>query len=265
MRIAILQGPAEPGTKADALALLARTAEDVAARGARLLVASEMFLTGYAIGREAVAELAEPVDGPSMVAAAEIARRNGLGLVYGYPERASDGAIYNAAILIGPEGDVRLNYRKIHLFGDLDRDMFAAGTEPGGIAEIDGVRIGLLICYDVEFPEAVRLRAMAGADLIAIPTALMQPWVFVPRQILPVRAFENQVYIAYANRTGAEASLVYTGESVIAGPDCRNLVHAGPGDEVLLADLDMEALARSRTLYPYLADRRPAIYAQGMR
>ena len=93
-------------------------------------------------------------------------------VLVGYPERGGDGAIYNAACLIGRDGRRLANYRKCHLFGDLDRRMFRAGASTPAVVELDGIRVGLLICYDVEFPESVRLLALAGADLVAVPTAL---------------------------------------------------------------------------------------------
>jgi predicted amidohydrolase len=260
MRIAILQGPLQAGDKTRQLDYLEDAAKRVAAEGAKLLVASEMFLTGYNIGREAARSLAEPVDGPSFRRAAAIARETGVALAYGYPELGADGAVYNAALLIGPDGERLLNYRKTHLFGDLDRAMFKPGAGDFPVTVLHGVKIGLLICYDVEFPETVRLLALAGADLVVVPTAQMEPYDVVQRRLVPMRAFENQVFLAYANHCGREGDLVYYGESVISAPDGSELVRAGNGETVLMADLDRDLQAKSRALFPYLADRRPDIY-----
>jgi predicted amidohydrolase len=260
MRIAILQGPVEAGEKSRQLTYLADAARRVAADGAKLLVAPEMFLTGYNIGRAAARELAEAVDGPSSREAARIARETGVALAYGYPELGADGKVYNAAQLIGPDGARLLNYRKTHLFGDLDRSMFAPGPGEFPVATLHGVKIGLLICYDVEFPEPVRLLALAGADLVAVPTAQMEPYEVVQRRLVPMRAFENQVFLAYANHCGREGEIVYYGESVISAPDGTELVRAGREEAVLVADLDPAAQKASRALFPYLTDRRPEIY-----
>ena len=261
MRIAVFQGPAEPGDVARNLRLLEAQAAAAAAGGARLLICPEMFLTGYDIGAEQAARLAQPAaDGPSLARAAAIARSSGTALLFGYPERGGDGAVYNAVRLVGPDGGALADYRKCHLFGGLDRGMFRAGSAPSAVVALEGVRIGLLICYDVEFPEAVRLLALRGADLVAVPTALMEPFEVVARTLVPARAVENQVYLAYANRTGRERDLRYCGQSCVVGPDGADLARAGRGEELIFADLDLDSLAAARAHSTYLADRRPELY-----
>ena len=244
MRIAIFQGPAEPGSVARNLRLLEERAAAAASLGARLLICPAMFLSGYSIGAEAAARLAEPADGPAFASAAAIARKTGLALLYGYPERGAGGAIYNAVRLVGRDGQGLADYRKCHLFGELDRAMFRAGSGPSALVDLCGVRIGLLICYDVEFPESVRLLALAGADLVAVPTALMDPFEVVARTVVPARAID----------------LRYCGQSCVVGPDGADLARAGRGEELILAELDLERLAASRRDNTYLADRRPELY-----
>lgn len=260
MRIAIFQGPARAGTVADNLERLAGEARLAAGQGARLLICPEMFLTGYAIGRAAAEALAEPADGPSARAAGEIAQASGVALLYGYPERGADGHIYNAAILVDRDGRTLLNYRKSHLFSDLDRGMFAAADELPAPAEIDGWRLGALICYDVEFPENVRRWALRGVDLVCVPTALMEPYHFVARSLVPARAYENQIYLAYANRCGREGDLAYLGQSCIVAPDGVDLARADAGEALLVAALDRRRMEQSRALNTYFADRRPELY-----
>jgi predicted amidohydrolase len=257
MKVSIFQGPMAAGTVEDRLGVMARAA--AAAEGAGLLIFPELFLTGYNIGAENVRALAQAADGPAAQEAAAIARRHGIALLYGYPER-SDGAVYNSALLLGKDGVARANFRKVHLWGEIDKSVFAAGDDPAVVAEIDGVRIGILVCYDVEFPEAVRGLALRGADLIAVPTAQMQPFEFVSRSLIPTRAYENSVFVAYANHCGAEGALVYTGESCMAGPDGSVLARAGLGEELISAELDAAMLEKARGLNSFLTDRRPALY-----
>jgi predicted amidohydrolase len=260
MRIAIFQGPTEAGSVARNLRVLEERATEAAGLGARLLICPEMFLSGYNIGAAAAAGFAEPADGPSFASGAAIARKTGLALLYGYPERGAGDAIYNAVRLIGRDGQGLASYRKCHLFGDLDRGMFRAGSGPSALVDLGGVRVGLLVCYDVEFPESVRLLALAGADLVAVPTALMDPFEVVARTVVPARAVENQVFLAYANRCGREGDLHYCGLSCIVGSDGADLARAGRGQELILADLDLERLAAARRDNTYLADRRPELY-----
>lgn len=260
MRIAIFQGPAKSGPPDANLELLARIAHQAAEAGAQLLICAEMFLSGYNIGAEAARRLAEPCDGPSFQRASAIAQNTGIGLIYGYPELGEDGVVYNAAVFLAADGARLANYRKCHLFGALDRAMFAAGDQPVVIAEFGGITIGLLICYDVEFPEAVRLLAQAGADFLVVPTAQMAEFTYVAERMIGVRAFENQMFVAYANRCGAEGDLVYCGSSVVAGPDGHDLARAGADEELIIAEIDPARLAVSRRANPYLLDRRPELY-----
>jgi predicted amidohydrolase len=220
-----------------------------------------MILTGYHIGADAIAERAEPADGPAARQVAEIAQSTGVALLYGYPELGKDGRIYNAAMLIDRDGRTLAHHRKTHLFGDVDRNAFSPGDGPSAIAELDGMKIGILICYDVEFPENARLLALEGADIIAVPTALMAPYDFIARTLVPVRAYENQVFLAYANRTGIERDFHYLGQSCIIGPDGAELARAGDDEALIIADLDRERLRSSRSINTYFQDRRPELYA----
>ncbi|MFD9370462.1 carbon-nitrogen hydrolase family protein [Streptomyces sp. NPDC060020] len=260
LRTALLQSSGVLGDTAQNLKALDEAAARAAHGGAGLLVTSEMFLTGYALDLQDIPGLAEPADGPSAVAIGEIARRHGVAVLYGYPERG-DGAVFNAAQLIGPDGVRLANYRKTHLFGCFEQDAFTPGDTPVVQADLGGLRIGIMICYDVEFPENVRAHALAGTDLLLVPTAQMHPFQFVAEQLVPVRAFENQMYIAYVNRTGSEGEFEFVGLSCLASPDGVTRTRAGRGEELVFGEADPELLAASRETNPYLRDRRPGLYA----
>jgi 5-aminopentanamidase len=255
VRIAGLQTAGTPGDVAANLAELEDAARRAAAEGAALLITSELFLTGYNIG-PAVHELARSdLVGP----AAEIAAAEGVAVVLGAPEHA-DGRYYNTAFFIDEYGRVARRYRKTHLFGDLDRNVFTPGDRAVCTVDYRGLRIGLLICYDVEFPENVRALALAGAQLIAVPTAQMAPFDFVAEQLIRVRAWENQVYLGYINHAGAEGSLSYVGRSSMVAPSGAVLDSVEHGTRLLFADVDPEVVAAAQRDNPYLADRRPALY-----
>ncbi|MFE7172169.1 carbon-nitrogen hydrolase family protein [Streptomyces sp. NPDC057616] len=258
MRTALLQSSGRPGSVAENLKVLDAAAGRAAAAGAALLAAPEMFLTGYAIGDD-IARLAEPADGDSADAVADLASRHGLAIAYGYPER-DGGTVFNSAQLISAAGDRLANYRKTHLFGCFERDHFTPGEQPVVQAELDGLTVGLMICYDVEFPENVRAHALAGTDLLVVPTAQMHPFQFVAESMIPVRAFENQMYVAYVNRVGREGEFEFVGLSTLAGPDGIARTRAGRGEDLVVADADPAFLAASREANPYLEDRRPGLY-----
>ncbi|MFJ8647844.1 carbon-nitrogen hydrolase family protein [Streptomyces sp. NPDC093546] len=258
LRTALLQSSGQPGDVAANLKVLDEAAARAAATGAGLLVAPEMFLTGYAIG-DGVARLAEPADGEGADAIADLAVRHGVAVAYGYPERDGE-KVYNSAQLIGPDGTRLLSYRKTHLYGGFESDSFTPGDQPVVQTELGGLRVGLMICYDVEFPENVRAHALAGTDLLLVPTALMHPAEVVAESVVPVRAFENQLYIAYANRIGQEGDFEFVGLSALAGPDGTARARAGRAEELVTGDADPELLRASREANPYLRDRRPGLY-----
>ncbi|MEU9108034.1 carbon-nitrogen hydrolase family protein [Streptomyces xanthophaeus] len=260
LRTALLQSSGRLGDTADNLKALDEAAARAAQGGAGLLVTSEMFLTGYALDVQDIAALAEPADGTSARAIGEIARRHGVAVLYGYPERAG-ADVFNAAQLIAADGTPLANYRKTHLFGSFEQEAFTPGDTPVVQADLNGLRVGVMICYDVEFPENVRAHALAGTDLLLVPTAQMHPFQFVAEQLVPVRAFENQMYIAYVNRTGPEGEFEFVGLSCLASPDGTTRTRAGRGEELVFGEADPELLAASRETNPYLRDRRPGLYA----
>jgi nitrilase len=220
----------------------------------------ECFLAGYNVAKE-IKALAEPADGPAARQITEIARREGLAIVYGYAEHDSEsGDIFNAAQAIGPDGEVLGHYRKTHLFGDFEHAIYKPGSAFSEPFVFGGWKIGMLICYDIEFPEAVRSVALSGAELILIPTALTDEYSVVPEYIVPARAVENQIFIAYCNHAGVEDGMKFLGLSRLAGPDGKIEKVAGDGDSLLIAQVSHETLQVCAAIYPYRRDRRRELY-----
>jgi predicted amidohydrolase len=219
-----------------------------------------MYLSGYNIGLEAVGSLAQAADGDWAGQLAGIAREHGIALLYGYPERDAEGNIFNSVQLIDAQGQRLGNYRKTHLFGELDRSMFSAGGDDYPLLELNGWKLGMLICYDVEFPENVRRLALAGADAILVPTANMEPYDFVCDVLVRARAFESQCYLAYANYCGAEGEIRYCGLSSVSAPDGSRAAICGREETLAFADLERDKLEASRAGLTYLRDRRAELY-----
>ena len=257
MKIALYQGPGVFKNPQGGFTHLHEQAAKAKAGGAELLLLPEMYLSGYNIGPEAARRHAITAEG--LAPAREAAKSLRIALAFGYPELV-DGKVANAATLIGPGGDILLNYRKTHLFGDLDRGMFSQPGTEFPVAVLNGAKIGLLICYDIEFPEPARRLALAGAEIILVPTAVMEPYDQVARHVIPTRAYENQAYVAYANHSGAENGLGYIGLSSICGPNGAVLAMAGTAEEMLFADTDSAHQKTVRQADPFFTDRRPALY-----
>lgn len=253
LRLALWQTMPRPLDVAGNLQRLEHISAQAAAQGADVLVVPEMFLTGYDIGVQAVQQLAEARDGASSKAVRAIAARHRLAIAYGYPERDA-GRCFNAAALIDAGGRLLTHHRKRHLFGDLDRRLFAAGDDDAPLGVLHGWNVALLICYDVEFPEPVRRAAQAGADVLLVPTANMPEYDIVPQVLVPARAYESQLIVAYANYVGTEAGTRYGGLSVVCSAQGRALATAAREETLLLVDCSAQALRESRALHPFLAD-----------
>lgn len=259
VRASLYQGPEYSGVVEFNLGAIAAAAEGAAASGAEILVTPEMSVTGYDIG-DLVATRAEPADGPIFDSVASIAQETGVAVVYGYPERSGNG-VYNSVQVVGADGGSVARYRKTHLFGDLDRGHFLPGEDLVVQFDCRGITCGLLTCYDVEFPEAVRAHSDSGTQWLIVPTGLMMPFDIVATHVVPARAYESQMFVTYVNRCGRETDLRYCGLTCAIAPDGSELGRAGRGEESLVVDIDPAVLAQSRTVNTHLDDRRLDLYS----
>ena len=241
------------------LAVMDEAARRAAAAGASLLLTPELFATGYA-----PLQIASGFDYSTLAGIKErlssIALRHGIGLVYSLPAIDRDGSCRISATLLDRSGETLLDYAKVHLFGDEERKAFTAASEAPAVVDFEGLKASLLICYDVEFPEAVRAAAVRGAELLLVPTALSAGFDDVPQLLLRARALESQLTVAYANHSGHEDGCDFLGGSVVAGPDGALLAAAGEGPELLFAEVSAEAAQAARNKVPYLRERRPDAY-----
>ena len=188
-------------------------------------------------------------------------------IVGGFCELGDDGLVYNSAAVVGPDGVLAV-YRKAHLW-DAEKLVFTPGDAPPPVVDLPFGRVGLMICYDLEFPEWVRLPALAGADLIAAPVnwpAMPVPAGERPCDVVRVQADAcvNGVFIAVADRCRVERGVSWVGGTVIVGPDGYPLAGPVTADEpaVLVASCDL-ARARNKQVSTHndvLADRRPLLY-----
>ncbi|MBU4531970.1 MAG: carbon-nitrogen hydrolase family protein [Hoeflea sp.] len=234
-----------------------KAAHQAAEAGASLLVTPELGVTSYGGGRD-ILNLAEPANGPIVDRLGEIARQTGIAIIAGFAEKAGM-VVYNSAVYTDGANTPSI-YRKSHLYGDYERALFSPETPTTCLFSHRGMTLGMLICYDVEFPENVRRLALAGADMILVPTATPKgaSGTFIAEKMIPVRAFENQIFIAYVNNIGRDGAFDYAGRSVIAAPDGSALASAGLSEELLTVDIAPALYARSRGENTYLKDLFPA-------
>lgn len=238
-----------------------------------LLVYPELASSGYAFAsRDEALAAAEPAsDGPFTLFLTDLARRHRTYLVAGLCERAGD-RLFNSAVLVGPDG-LRGLYRKSHLFWD-EKDIFAPGDTGLRVFDLTArelgpdrgdwtCRTGILICFDWQFPEAWRVLALQGADLVCHPSNLVLPGL--AQRAIPLHAMLNRLFVILSNRYGTERRLTFTGESLLISPRGEELARASAdADAVIRTEID-PALARDKQVTPrnnLLTDRRPELYGE---
>lgn len=247
--------------------LLRETVAAAAAAGAHVVVLPELVTTGYMFGDlQELRAAAEPADGPTTRGWVELAGAHDLVLVGGFAEDAGDGVVYNSAALVDATG-VRAVYRKVHLW-NAEKLVFTPGAEAPPVVETAVGRIGVMVCYDLEFPEWVRQVALAGADLLCAPVnwpLFPCPAGERPAEIVRVQAGAsvNHMAIACADRVGTERGQDWLGGSVIVDADGFPATELTLGREAMVvAALDLH-YSRDKSISErndVLADRRPGLY-----
>jgi predicted amidohydrolase len=241
---------------------------EAVAAGARLVVLPELCTSGYVFeSREEALTLAQPAHGGALAEWSEEARRGDAVVVGGFCELGDDGELYNSAAVVDGDGVLAV-YRKLHLW-DREQLVFRPGDALPPVVETPLGRIGVIICYDISFPEIVRGVAMRGADLIAVPTnnpALPSVDGQEPQEVVWVRAAAsfNRVFVAFADRVGTERGVDFVGASTIADEEGWALTPPSLGEPALLtADCDL-AIARNKAWgerNDVFGDRRPELYS----
>jgi N-carbamoylputrescine amidase len=252
-----------------------------AARGAEIVCLPELFRTPYFCQREdpALFDLAEPIPGPTTEVLARIARELRVVVVASLFERRAAGVYHNTAVVLDADGAVRGRYRKMHIPDDpLYYEKFYFTPGDLGFAAFDTAvgKVGTLVCWDQWYPEAARLTALAGADVLFYPTAIgwhpsekaehgeaqVTAWQIMQR----AHAIANGVYVAAVNRVGHEGSadggLEFWGASFVCDPFGVVLAEASRTDEaVLVVECDRAHQEEVRRNWPFLRDRRIDAYA----
>jgi omega-amidase len=222
--------------------------------GATLAVLPEMFSTGFSMD---AARIAQAPGGESEQFLREQARALGMWILASVPERG-DPTPRNMAMLASPDGGV-VKYAKIHPFSFAGEDRVYTAGDRVVTADVDGVRVTPLVCYDLRFPEPFRTAA-AETDLFVVvanwPDQRREHW----RTLLRARAIENQAYVVGVNRAGTGNGLQYAGDSAAIAPLGETLAEADAREQVLFADVDPEVVTKLRARFPALQDRRPAAY-----
>jgi N-carbamoylputrescine amidase len=266
------------GAPADNLARAVDHIAHAARRGAQIVALPELFCSRYFCQRPddtSAFSLAETIPGPTTHALAEAARKHGIVLVGGSIfEESAQGRYYNSAPVFVPDGTLLGVYRKTHIPEDIlyhEQHYFAPGDTGIRVFDTPFGKIAVLICYDQWYPEAARIAALAGAELIVYPTAIGDidetveqnitgNWQQLWRNVQLGHAAANSVFVAAINRVGREDALTFWGGSFVADPSSKVLAEGGVGEQVLIAECDFGRVHALQQAWGFLANRRPETY-----
>ena len=261
MRLAVAQIAPKALLNND-LARLSDLCIEAKQQGAELLLTPEMALNDYELKKQDLGRNALFINtSETLHKVQQLAMQHQIALVVGFAEQDDQGRFYNSTIFISANGELLQHYRKVHLYGDLDRSRFEQGNQLLKPVFYGGLYISLAICYDIEFPELARFHRQHGCDLLLVPTANMHPFHQVATHMIPVRAMENAMAIAYSNFVGMGDQLDYCGYSSICAANGKRLALADDRQEVLLiANINASDIEQIREELTYLNDRRLDLY-----
>jgi predicted amidohydrolase len=256
IRAAIIQFDVRPGDVEHNFSVVARRTTSLAKQGVDLILLPEMWSTGFA--NERLKDLSEST--PKVLEdLSTLSRELGVMVIGSLPEKARN-RIHNTAYVVDTDGSIVSAYRKVHLFTLTGEDgYFQAGRE-ASVSETSLGPIGLVICYDLRFPELCRSLALRGARIVAVmaqwPAERAAHW----KVLLTARAIENQLFVLGANRCGKDEGLVYAGHSRIISPYGEVIARAGKGPETLTGTIAMPLVDKTRKQIPCLQERVPEAY-----
>lgn len=250
--IALAQLASEGGAKRENMERGAAMIRSAAARGADIICLPELFYGGYFLPPDRMQQASEPVDGPFVQELSALAKEAGIAIIAGYSEATEiSGRIYNSAVFVGKDGAVIGNMRKVYLWGD-EKKAFRSGDQ-FPVFDTPLGKIGLMICYDAEFPEPARIMALKGAELVFVPSV----WSMGAQRRWEVdlsgNALFNLMFVAGVNSVNEGCC----GLSQIVGPD--GVVRAtakGREEELVMCEVDLEEIGRVRARIPYMNDFR---------
>jgi deaminated glutathione amidase len=269
MRVALCQLPASSAPRANLDRVRAAVTE-AAELGARLAICPEGTQARFSADLRGVAE---PLDGPFCTGIGDIARATGVAVVAGVFESAPDGRVFNTTVGYDSDGQLAAAYRKIHLFdalGQHESDVVAPGDDVV-LADLAGLRVGFLTCYDIRFPELARSLAAGGAQLLVVPAAWAagllkeEHWVTLVR----ARAIENTIWVAAAGQVPDPAepptrAPTGIGRSMLVDPMGVVRLDLGPAAAVAAGAVDVAYTASVRSALPCLANRRDDLFPAGL-
>lgn len=261
LRLALLQMNIEVGNTEANFGKLKTMLEEAVSQEVKpdVIVFPEMWNTGYALTE--IETLADNEGKRTKTMLSAFAQKHQVHIVGGSIAEGKAKGVYNTIYAFDREGHVAGDYSKIHLFRLMDEEKYLqAGDKPGTLT-IEGERAGMMICYDIRFPELARKLALQGAKLLFVPAEWPHPRLHHWRTLLTARAIENQMFVIACNRMGKSGETSFFGHSMVLDPWGETIAEAGEEETILYADIDLTLVDTVRNKIPVFEDRRPSIYS----
>lgn len=223
-----------------------------------VIVAPEMWNTGYALDR--IHELADQDGARTRETISAFCRQHGVHVIAGSVAVKNGDRVTNTILAFDREGTVTSDYSKIHLFRLMDEEKYLAAGDRAGELELEGIPAGMMICYDIRFPELARRLALGGAKVLFVPAEWPKPRLEHWRTLLRARAIENQMFVVACNRMGISGETEFFGHSLVIDPWGDILLEGDETEAILRATMDLGQVDKVRSTIPIFEDRRPSIY-----
>lgn len=255
--VGTIQFDIQKGRTAENLEYVKTSLRLLSEQGADLVVLPEMWTCGF--DNRNLKDHAEKTV-PVLETLSRIAVKHSLTIAGSMPEDTGNG-IANTLYVVDAYGNIGGRYRKLHLFTPTQEDRYFVSGDKPVVCETPAGKLGLMICYDLRFPELARALALEGAEILLVPAQwpLVRVWHW--ETLLAARAIENQLFIVGANRSGKEPGIEYAGHSAVFSPGGKKLLETGTGDAVQVCKLDPEEMDNIRNFLPCLRHRKPHLYA----
>jgi len=223
-----------------------------------IIILPEMWNTGYALN-----EIERLADKDGIVTKAFLSafcKEHGVIAVGGSIAELREDGVYNTSYVFGRNGELMGQYAKMHLFRLMEEEKYLKAGQSMGRLEVEGDEAGVMICYDIRFPELFRSLALGGAKLAFVPAEWPNPRLHHWRTLLTARAIENQMFVVACNRCGTSGDTSFFGHSVIIDPWGETVAEAGEEEGILTGDISLDLVDEVRSRIPVFEDRRPSLY-----
>jgi len=239
-------------------ATVTRMTEEARRRGSDVVIFPELWSTGYDLAH--AGQYASSLTSGRFADLSALAARTGIHILGSTLSLLGENQFGNTLTVFSPVGKLLADYSKIHLFRLMDEEKYLTAGDKPVLVDLPFARVGLAICYDLRFPELFRGYALAGADMVFLPSEWPHPRLSHWQTLVRARAIENQIFMVAVNRVGRDASNEFFGHSMVVDPWGEILAEGGEGEELITVELDPLKVQEARRKIPILQDRRPDVY-----